>query len=35
MNEPVYFNLNDKIGGNTLKGYKLYVNAEKVNLNKY
>lgn len=29
MEKPIYFNLNDKIGGNTLKGYKLYINADK------
>jgi len=29
MKAPIYFNLNDKIGGNTLKGYKLYINDNK------
>ncbi|ORX75433.1 DUF1620-domain-containing protein [Anaeromyces robustus] len=29
MEQPIYFNLNDKIGGNTLRGYKLYINDEK------
>jgi len=35
MEKPIYFNLNDKIGGNTLKGYKLYINADKVSYNNY
>jgi len=29
IDKPVYFNLNDKIGGNTIKGYKLYINDDK------
>jgi len=29
MEQPIYFNLNDKIGGNTLRGYKLYINDDK------
>ncbi|OUM64402.1 hypothetical protein PIROE2DRAFT_69245 [Piromyces sp. E2] len=29
IEKPVYFNLNDKIGGNSLKGYKLYINDDK------
>jgi hypothetical protein len=29
IEKPVYFNLNDKIGGNTLRGYKLYINDDK------
>jgi len=29
MDKPLYFNLNDKIGGNTIKGYKLYINENK------
>jgi len=29
MEKPIYFNLNDKIGGNTLRGYKLYINDDK------
>jgi len=29
IEKPIYFNLNDKIGGNTLRGYKLYINDDK------
>jgi len=29
MDKPIYFNLNDKIGGNTIRGYKLYINDKK------
>ncbi|ORX49949.1 DUF1620-domain-containing protein [Piromyces finnis] len=27
--KPIFFNLNDKIEGNTIRGYKLYINDEK------